>query len=385
MAQGGGRLERLMSLDTGSGSEQRRKLLSEITDIFLHGTESHSDTENQYFGDIMEKVAYDLEEQVRIDLAQRLADEDAAPPDLIRRLAKDEIDVATPIIENSSILNDEDLVEIAQTKSQDHLMAMTRRNDISETVSDALVSHGSDEVVEGVVRNSGANISQTTMERVVERSYKSERLQAPILERPDLPFEIMQDMFDHVSLELRQKILKQTKEVAPEHLDKMLAEARAKFDRKGKVRGKILSKPELYVQNLEDKGELSEGTLITLIRSNKMPEFLVAFSRLTGVDAATANRLTQDISGEGLAIACKATGFDRSVFSSILMALAHGSKRSISDTYKIINLYDRIELDTAHRTMRFWRVCKEAAGKSPTAIASENLHKTAGSSVAESA
>jgi len=366
MTQGASRLERLVNLANESGSDQRRALLSEITSVFLEDTENHSDLENQYFGEIMGKVAFDLEKEVREELANCLSSEASAPRDLIMRLANDEISVAQPIIERSSILNDDDLVEIAKTKSQDHLMAMTRRSDISETVTDALVNHGSDQVLEGVVRNTGARISQTTMVRVVERSQDNESIQAPLIERPDLPFEMMQSMFEKVSMELKQKILKQTKEIAPEKLDDMLKSVRAKFDRKGRVRKKILSKPELYVQDLEDKGELKEGVLVGLIRANQYPEFLIAFGKLTDIDISTAKRLVQDVSGEGLAIACKATKFDRSTFSSILMALSHGTSRSIDETYKLINLYDRIQLSVAQRTMRFWRVCKQVGNDGTT-------------------
>jgi len=366
MSQNGSKLERLVNLSSESGSDQRRRLLSEITSVFLEDTGSYSDRENQYFGDIMGKVAFDLEQEVREELSNRLSNETSAPRNLILRLAGDEISVAKPIIERSSILNDDDLVKIAKTKSEDHLMAMTRRSDISETVTDALVNHGSDQVLEGVVRNTGARISPTTMVQVVERSHDNEKIQSPLIERPDLPFEMMQDMFEKVSMELKQKILKQTKEIAPEKLDDMLNSVRAKFDRKGRIRKRILSKPELYIQNLEEKGKLNVDILVPLIRTNKYPEFLVAFSKLTDIDIPTAKRLVQDVSGEGLAIACKATEFDRSTFSSILMALSHGSLRSIDETYKLINLYDRIQLPVAQRTMRFWRVCKEAGGKSTT-------------------
>ncbi len=381
MTQSSNRLERLVNLATETGSDQRRQLLSEITSVFLEDTNSFNDLENQYFGEIMGKVAFDLEKEVRQELANCLSSEASAPRDLIMRLAHDEISVAKPIIEKSPILNDTDLVEIAETKSQDHLMAMTRRSDISETVTDALVNHGSDLVLEGVVRNTGAQISRTTMQRVVERSQDNEQIQAPLIERPDLPFEMMQGMFEQVSMELKQKILEQTKEIAPEKLDDMLSTVRAKFDRKGKVRKRVLSKPELYVQDIEDRGQLNESALVSLIRSNKYPEFLVAFGKLTNIDISTAKRLVQDVTGEGLAIACKATEFDRSTFSSILMALSQSSARSIDETYKLINLYDRIQLPVAQRTMRFWRVCKQAGGENSVAGQTSGKKSLASASV----
>lgn len=372
MTQSGSRLERLVNLANDPGSDQRRQLLSEITDIFLNGSDSCSDLESQYFGEIMGKVAYDLEKEVREELAQALSNEPSAPRELIMRLAQDDISIAKPIIERSSILNDEDLVEIAKTKSQDHLFAMTQREEISEVVTDALVSHGSDNVLEGVVKNANAHISPNTMKRVVERSEGNERLQAPLIERPDLPFKMMEGMFDQVSMALKQKILKQTKDIAPEKLDSMLQSVRAKFDRKGRVRKRMLSKPELFIQDIEDRGKLNEGFLVTLIRSNKYTEFLVAFGKLTDIDISTAKRLVEDTSGEGLAIACKASEFDRSTFSSILMALSHGTPRATDETYKLINLYDRIKLPVAQRTMRFWRVCKEAVGETPGDLATDS-------------
>jgi len=111
MTQGSNKLERLVNLASETGSDQRRQLLSEITSVFLEDTNSYSDVENQFFGEIMGKVAFDLEKEVRQELAKSLATEASAPRDLIMRLAHDEISVAKPIIEKSPVLNDDDLVE----------------------------------------------------------------------------------------------------------------------------------------------------------------------------------------------------------------------------------------------------------------------------------
>lgn len=366
MADNSSTLEKLINIAESSGSNERRALLSEITNVFLENAEAHTDRDRQYFGAIMGQVAFELEQSIREELAQRLAQENLAPHDLIVRLAKDNISVAQPILENSQVLNDDDLVEITQSSSQDHMMAMTRREDISETVSAALIDNGNSYVVEGVVKNSGAKISDTSMQRVVEISRDNENLHRPVLARPDLPFDLMQDMFDYVSMDLKQDILEHTKEIAPEKLNDMLQDVRAKFDRKGKLRSRVLSKPEVVVQSLEDKGQLTEQAMVSFIRKNKYAEFLVAFGKLADIDIKTAKRLAEDKTGEGLAIACKASGFDRSTFSSILMALSHGSDRAINETYRLINQYDRLQLEVAQRTIRFWRVTKKASGEAPS-------------------
>jgi uncharacterized protein (DUF2336 family) len=52
-------------------------------------------------------------------------------------------------------LTDDDLIENATTKSQDHLFAIAQRLKLSETVTDVLVERGNERVVHRVVRNKG--------------------------------------------------------------------------------------------------------------------------------------------------------------------------------------------------------------------------------------
>lgn len=85
------KLQGLVELAKETSSDRRRELLREITDVFLEDPGSYNDVESQHFGEIMGKVAYDLERQVREELAAKLAAEAAAPPELIKRLAGDEI------------------------------------------------------------------------------------------------------------------------------------------------------------------------------------------------------------------------------------------------------------------------------------------------------
>jgi len=107
-------LERLVDLATETSSERRRDLLREVTDLFLTAPDSYSDRENTYFGEIMGTIAFDLEQQIREELAQKLSSEANAPHDLIRKLAHDEIEVARPVLEQSPVLDESDLIELAE-------------------------------------------------------------------------------------------------------------------------------------------------------------------------------------------------------------------------------------------------------------------------------
>ena len=87
-------LESLVQLAREPSADKRRELLREVSDLFLEKPETLSSRETEYFADIMGKVAFDLEMEVRQDLAQRLATVGAAPHKLMLMLANDKIEVA---------------------------------------------------------------------------------------------------------------------------------------------------------------------------------------------------------------------------------------------------------------------------------------------------
>jgi uncharacterized protein (DUF2336 family) len=77
---------------------------------------------------------------VRTELANRLAPVANAPLKLIRTLANDDdIAVAGPVLKLAPRLQEADLVDLATTKSQAHLLAISVRQVLGEAVTDVLV------------------------------------------------------------------------------------------------------------------------------------------------------------------------------------------------------------------------------------------------------
>ena len=126
----------LEQLAAEPSSERRRELLHRLTDLFIEGTDSFVDHESSLFGDIVCKILDDVVEEARSDLAERVAHLESFPPDVVRKLAADVIEVALPILEKSTLLTDRDLIEIAEEKSQEHLMAISRRKELREAVTE---------------------------------------------------------------------------------------------------------------------------------------------------------------------------------------------------------------------------------------------------------
>lgn len=346
-------------------SEKRRQLLREIADLYLDKPEAYSAGETAQFGDIMGHIVHDVEMELRKSLAERLAGVPHAPHSLIMQLANDEIAVAQPILTRSAVLQDEDLVHIAERRGQDHLRAMARRDRLSPLVTDAIVRRGDDTVVETLVANAGATFSREGIETVAARAEANERLAAPLVSRADLPPDVMHQMFFSVGTKLRAFILERTAGLDPQVLDQALADAERRASRRMRIAQRLPSSAEQFIADKEAKRQLNEQLLVALLRARQLSEFLAGFARLTGLDPVTAKRIVSDETGEGLAIACRAARFERSTFSTIVLLANPAQKRSTAETQALLGLYDRVNHDAAQRVMRFWKVRREALRAEP--------------------
>lgn len=80
-----------------------------------------------------------IEAHALSELSEQLADTSRAPIEVVRRLAhRDEIEVAGPVLARSARLTDQDLIEVAKVKGQEHLLAISRRAELHESVTDVL-------------------------------------------------------------------------------------------------------------------------------------------------------------------------------------------------------------------------------------------------------
>src|SRR5690606_16630327 len=155
-----------------------RALLREVTDQFF-GSPVRTPTEDILYGDVLSQLAEDMEEAVRAELAHRFADAPDAPHRLIRKLAEDlAVPVAGPVLEQSPVLTDDDLLAVVQTLDQGHLRAVPARSVVSEAISDVIVERGDDETLGALLKNEGATLSRGASETAVSRAKANPRLHA---------------------------------------------------------------------------------------------------------------------------------------------------------------------------------------------------------------
>src|SRR5690348_11233742 len=207
LAQSRSLLDDLVSPVAAATAKHRLKIIDRVTDLFAAGSRSYSDDQISLFDDVLRRLTADIEVKARAKLAHRLAVIDKAPPVLIRSLAFDDsIEVAEPVLIHSQRLTDDDLVENATIKSQDHLYAIAQRLKLSEKVTDVLVERGDQRVVHKVVKNKGARFSLAGYGKLTTRARYDRKLTLALGERSDIPRQYFLKLLEAASATVRAKL-----------------------------------------------------------------------------------------------------------------------------------------------------------------------------------
>ncbi len=171
--------------------EWRVSALRRITDLFVAGAARYRQEHVALYDAVLSRLAAKVELRSLVELSGRLAPIENAPASTVNCLSQsDNIAVAGPVLERSGVLGDADIAQIAKTKGQDHLLAIAGRSRIAAAVSDVLVERGSPEVLQKVIANHGASVSEVAFVRLINEAKRHKTLAAQIAARADVPSEL---------------------------------------------------------------------------------------------------------------------------------------------------------------------------------------------------
>ena len=186
-------------------AESRARALWHTTDLMIAGR--YSEDEIWTFGEVIGRLADEIEVAARAQLAKRLAKFDRAPVNIIHKLAFDDsIEVAGPILRESKRLESYALVANVCTKDQSHMLAITKRESIDESVTDVLVTRGNQEVVNSVANNDGARFSDFGFLHMIKRAEGDSILAEQLGLRKDIPRHVFQQLIAKASDDVRKRL-----------------------------------------------------------------------------------------------------------------------------------------------------------------------------------
>lgn len=355
------RLTDLITLAREPSSDRRRELLREVTDVFFGAPAQAGSTELMLFDDVMSKLAGEMEAAVRAELAERMADAPSPPTRLIRNLAADTIDVAGPILERSGALSDTDLVTLAGVKGQDHLRALSRRANVSEALSDAIVERADDDTLKVLLENDGVELSRKSAEAAVDRATVNPALQDAVVDRASLPIDLLNEMYFAVEARLRAKIMERNAQVDPAQLEAALAAGRKRVAQSDGALPADFAEAERIVKALRLRKAITPPVLAGMLRNGESTKFMIALAELAEIDFHTARRILERRELDALAVVCKAADFDRPLFLTFAVLILDKEVNAMGRAKQYGDLYADLPRETAQRTLRFWRMRRQGA------------------------
>ena len=334
-----GRLARLAANPQGTSREEIYLAVASLYRIQGSGL---NERERTLMHEILRRLAKDVEMAIRINLAERLADDRTAPHDLILLLADDKIEVARPVLLRSPLLTEEDMLRLIAECSIAHQEAVASRARIGEPVSEALAKSGHESVLVALVRNATARFSQGVYDALVEKSRALTSLQEPLVQRPDMPPQLAIRMCEWVSVAVRSYI-NENFSINEERLNKAFDHAEPAINSEPP---EPKSPPAPSAQKLIDKlaasGQLKAGFLLRVLHQGHTDLFDLALARLVDLPLVELRAKFYQGGPKAVALACRGVGIDRCVFPTVfnLSRQAHNMRTTLS--YADIAEVDRV-------------------------------------------
>jgi uncharacterized protein (DUF2336 family) len=276
-------------LSTNPSPENRAEIAGKIAVAF--DAAPLSEVERQLAADIFRALVRDVSVLVRQALADNLKGCDHLPRDVAVALANDvAAQVAVPVLECSTVLTDEDLVKIVRERAPEHRLAIARRPTVSASVVDALVEARELPVAEVLAAHKGAQLGERAMLRMLEDFGDSERVNAPLARRGNLPLPVAERLITVVADQLREHLML----VARDRATVGLVQAGG-------------SDLETMLHQMHAAGRLTPSIVLRALMTGDVEFFVAALARRAGLPTANAHALASDRGEMGLkALAQKA-------------------------------------------------------------------------------
>jgi uncharacterized protein DUF2336 len=354
--------------------ESRARALWHTTDLMVTG--SYSEDEIWTFGEVIGRLADEIEVTARVQLAKRLARFDGAPVNIIHKLAFDDsIDVAGPILRGSERLEPYALVANVCTKGQPHLLAISQRKSIEEAVTDVLVTRGNPEVVNSVATNSGARISEFGFLHMIQRAEGDSILAEQLGLRKDIPRHIFQQLIAKASDDVRKRLEGERPNMVGQIQSAVTDVAGALQSKFGPIsRSYFVAKRVVATQHRQ--GNLNEDSISGYARSHRLEEVTIGLSLLCALPGDVIERAVLDKNREMLLILAKALDFSWATTMALLFLGAKDHRITAKELKSLENEFGRLNIETSRSVLEFYQSRKNVDDadsgpqRQPTRIAS---------------
>ena len=336
------------------GSQDRRAdMLDRLANLFIGSAASFSEEHVQLFDEVLNRLIAKIETKARFELSIKLSGVSNAPLGIVRRLAEDDdIFVARPVLEQSERLADPDLLKVARTKSQPHLLAISNRQRIAEAITDVLVRRGDREVVRNVAGNSGACLSQTGFSTLVRKAERDGILAEKIGQRSDTPQPFFHQLFIQATHIVQKRLVATATPETQAKIRRVLADISEQFTRD--AMSAEHSTPSDGLNNIEQDAKSDEVAIAELASAGRYDETIAALSGLCKIPPQNMQRILANKRADPAIVVCKALGFAWPTAQAIIVLLTKGHGTSAHTLESKHRNFEKLSASGSQEVLRLW-------------------------------
>ena len=281
---------------------------------------SADDETGELAGAILQLLVRDVAKEVRRSLAETVAGSPNLPPGIAGRMARDDIEVARPVLERSPVLGEAELAEIVRTHAMQYALAVAGRESLSETLSEILAETGHRDVAHRLVGNAGAKLSARTMKRIMADHEGDREIEDRLVRRPALSYEMVERLAGIVANRLEWELVREQR-LAPELARQIVVAARERATISMVAREHGRSGPERELRRRHFAGELTADDVVAFLRDGDITRFEAGMALLADLETQPTRRLLYGQDRRCLAAVCVRAGFPAPLYMVVRMAL----------------------------------------------------------------
>ena len=269
--------------------------------------------------EIINLMVRDAEVMVREALSDNLRHIPDVPHDVAMRLAQDVEAVSLPMLESSSAFSDQDLIDILKSGSEQKQAAIAQRDEVSEVLSEVIVTSAGEQAVASLMSNEGAKLNEKVLNTAIDRFKSSELVQKPMVGRSKLPVTVAERLVTLVSDKLKD-VLVQKHDLPAGIAADLIMQSRERatvnlFD------GASDNDVEKLVTQLFKNSRLTPSLTLRATCTGDIAFFEWAMSILAGITITSARMLIHDAGPLGFKSVYDKTGMPKQLQSAFRVAI----------------------------------------------------------------
>ncbi|HHB81879.1 MAG TPA: DUF2336 domain-containing protein [Devosia sp.] len=309
------------ALDGNADAAEREQLFKNVARLFSYVCERCDDDQVEQYDEVLCQLAELVEVEGRSEVAQMLSTLERAPGTVVVKLANDEIEVAQPLLEFSSVLSDDDLIEIVGAKSEAHREIIAGRSSVPERVGDAIVVHGGVKSVSKLVANQNAELGESTLSKLITKAAQDCEIAQNLRGRTDLNWDKVQAKIDAASETVVEKLTDAGVQSDEKTIEQVNAVVFNRIQNRAGFSGATWRIAWNQVKALGDRKQLNHQSLARFSRFGYGHHFGAAMACMLNLKPETFVKWLAKQDYRALIVAAKTLGLSPDAFEQGMMIL----------------------------------------------------------------